>query len=381
MKNITSNKYFIPGFALVVFLIVALILIVFRGGVPDDAVATVDGESIPVDQFNQTLVSFSQQSAGPDGKAVPPDPPNFTKCIANKKANAEKGKTLSNSALKKQCEDEWDTARTQIMTGLVQQKWYELEAKERGINITPAEVQARFQPLKEQSFPKDADYKKFLKDTGQTQNDILKLVKASMIKEKIDTEISTVPTPSMGEVEDEYNKNKKQYSTPASRDVQLVFNAKKGQVDAAKAALDSGDDFSAVAKKYSEDSASKGTGGKFPGVTKGQFPGPLDKAVFNAQKGEVIGPIKTQYGYYLFKVNKVTEGKQQTLKQATPQIRQTLQSTKQQERTSNFQKEFNDKWRKKTICAKLYIVGDICKNGEKPKPGEATSDTGTAAGQ
>ena len=73
MKNITSNKFFIPGFALVVFLFVALVLIVFRGGIPDDAVATVQGDPIPVAEFNDTLVSFSKQTAGEGGNAVVPD--------------------------------------------------------------------------------------------------------------------------------------------------------------------------------------------------------------------------------------------------------------------------------------------------------------------
>lgn len=103
MKDITSNKYFIPGFALVVFLVVVLILTVFRGGVPDDAVASVDGNAIPVSEFNATLQMQSTQTGG-----VAPDPPEYTKCIANKKKTSPK---LSNSALKKQCEKDWKRPR------------------------------------------------------------------------------------------------------------------------------------------------------------------------------------------------------------------------------------------------------------------------------
>lgn len=375
MKQITSNKYFIPGFALVVFIIVALILVVFRGGVPSDAVAKVSGTSIPVTKFNKTLVSFSSQTAGASGKAVVPDPPNYTKCIANKQASSKK---LSTGALKKQCETEWNTAKTQIMTALVQQQWYEQEAEDRGIKISPAQVQARFLPLKQQSFPKEADYQKFLKSSGQTQADILTLVKASMIQEKVQAVAATAPTPTTGQVEAEYNKNKKNYATPASRDLSLVFNSSKAKADAAKAALDGGDDFAAVAKKYSQDSASKANGGKFPGVTKGQFPKPLDGEVFSATKGQIVGPIKTQYGYYVFQVTKITEGKQQSLKQASATIQQTLKSTAQQKAASSFQTEFTDKWRKKTKCAKLYKVPAVCGNTPKPKGG-STATTGAAA--
>jgi foldase protein PrsA len=367
VKNITSNKYFIPGFAVVVFLIVALILVVFRGGVPDDAVASVDGNAIPITEFNKTLKINAAQSGG-----VVPDPPDYTKCVAGKKKTSPK---LSASALKAQCEKDWNTSKDTIMTSLVQQKWFELEAEDRGLNVTDAQVKARFAQLKQQSFPKDADYQKFLKTYNQTEADLLKLVKASMIQEKVQTAVTTIPTPSTGQVEDEYNKNKKKYSTPATRDLNLVFNASKAKAEAAKAALDSGDSWAVVSKKYSQDSVSKGNGGKFPGVTKGQFPKPLDGEVFGAQKSTVVGPVKTQYGYYVFEVTKATEGKQQTLKEASPTIKSTLQQTAQQKAQTSFQKDFTDKWRKKTKCAEDFKVNTVCGNTPKPKEG-STPATG-----
>jgi foldase protein PrsA len=373
VKNITSNRFFIPGFALVVFIIVAGILVLTGGGVPSDAVATVKGDPIPQKQFNKTLAIFASQSAGQTGgEAIKPDPPNFTKCIAAKR-NTAANKKLSEKALKKQCNTEWITARDQIMSTLITQKWYELEAKERGINITPAQVQARFLPLKQQSFPKEADYQKFLKSTGQTQADILQLVKTSMIQEKVRSTVSTAPTPSTGQVKDEYEKNKSKYAQPATRDLSIVFNASKAKADAAKAAVDSGDSFATVAKQYSQDSASKANGGKFPGVTKGQFEPTLDKAIFGAKKGEIVGPIKTQYGYYVFVVNKATPAKQQSLAQASPTIKQSLQAAASQKATNAFQTNFQEKWRKKTKCADLYKVSE-CKNGPKPKP--VTAATG-----
>ena len=363
MKNITSSKFFIPGFALVVFLLVAIVLLVRNDNVPSDAVAKVAGDTIPKTQFNKTLVIFERQNQGTTGAVQIPDPPAFTKCIAAKRTKDKK--TLT-STLKNQCEKDWNDAKTQVMTSLIQQKWYQLEAKDRGIVITPAMVQQRFQALKQQSFPKAADYQKFLAQTGQTQDDINRLVLTSMYQEKINAQANKVPAVTQKQIEDEYNKNKKNYSQPASRDLNLVFNAKKAQADAAKAALNSGTAFPAVAKKYSQDTASKQNGGKFPGVTKGQFESTLDNAVFSAKKGAIVGPIKTQYGYYVFQVTKITPAKQQTLQQASAQIKQTLQSQKQQAATTQFQQDFQDKWRKKTVCAKLYLV-ELCRNGPKPK--------------
>jgi foldase protein PrsA len=367
VKNITSNKFFIPGFAVVVFLIVALILVVFRGGVPSDAVASVDGNAIPITEFNKTLKINAAQSGG-----VVPDPPNYTNCIAGKKKTSPK---LSASALKAQCVKDWTTAKDTIMTSLVQQEWFQLEAEERGLTVSDAQVKARFTQLKQQSFPKAADYQKFLKTYNQTEADLLKLVKASMVQEKVQTAVTTIPTPSTGQVEDEYNKNKSKYATPASRDLNLVFNSSKAKADAAKAALDSGDSWAAVSKQYSQDSVSKGNGGKFPGVTKGQFPKPLDGEVFGAKEGTIVGPIKTQYGYYVFEVTKATAGKQQSLKEASTTIKSTLQQTAQQKAQAAFQTDFTDKWRKKTKCAEDFKVNQVCGNTPKPKA-PATPATG-----
>lgn len=356
----------IGGLAVIAVLIILIFNFIGRG-VPSDAVATVSGEAIPVAEFNRTLAIQSKATGNPA-----PDPPNFTKCITEKRKKSQK---LAETTLKADCKKEWDQAMSSIMTSLVQQKWFELEAADRGIKITDAEVKSRFAQLKQQSFPKEADYQKFLKQYGQTENDILTLVRASMIQEKVQQQVSEIPTPSTGQVKNEYEKNKDKYATPATRDINLVFNSSKAKADAAKSELDAGASWKSVAKKYSQDSVSKQNGGKFPGVTKGQFPKELDEAVFSAKKGTIIGPVKTQYGYYVFEVTKTTEGKQQTLNEAKAQIQSTIQQEAQQKAQTDFQQNFTDKWRKKTRCADDFKVAAVCGNAPKPKEG-STAETG-----
>lgn len=376
MKNITSHKFFIPIFAIAVTLFVAVILVFFRGGVPDDAVAAVDGDPIQRSAFDKTLKVFASQSQpNAKGNPVVPDPPDYKNCIANKKKTAPK--KSKDADLKKQCADEFDTARDQIMTALIQARWYELEAKDRGIKVSDADVKARFTPLKQQTFPKEADYKAFLKSSGQSEADLYDLVRNQIYQEKIREKISKGGPPTAKDIEAYYKKNQAQFKQPASRDLLVVVNSKKAKADTALSELNDGKSFSAVAKKYSEDTASKGQGGKMPGVPKGQFDGALDKAVFNAKKGVLVGPIKTQFGYYIFKVTKITSATQQTLQKATSQIKQQLQSTNQQKAFDNFQKEFESKWLKKTECAEGFVI-EKCNNFSKKKKKGATGATGGA---
>ena len=106
-----------------------------------------------------------------------------------------------------------------------------------------------------------------------------------------------------------------------------------------------------MAKKYSIDQASKAQGGKLPAVAKGQQEKALDTAIFKAKKGELTGPVKTQFGYYVFEVTKITPASQQTLAQAKTTIKQTLASQNQQKALDKFVKSFRKRWKAKTDCA------------------------------
>ena len=130
-------------------------------------------------------------------------------------------------------------------------------------------------------------------------------------------------------------------------------------------AVEGGDPFKEVSQKYSVDPAAKQQGGKLT-VTKGQQDQTFDNAVFTAPKGKVQGPVKTQFGYLVFQVDKITPATQQTLAQAAPQIRQQLAASGQQKALQSFVKDFEKKWKDRTDCREGYVV-QACKNAPKPR--------------
>src|SRR5690349_19120122 len=91
------------------------------GGVPGNAVATVDGESIDKQDFSHWL-TIAAKSAGAEN-AVVPDPPNYTKCVAAKRKSTPapaKGQPKTTDAqLKEQCKTEYEQQRSQVMQLLV----------------------------------------------------------------------------------------------------------------------------------------------------------------------------------------------------------------------------------------------------------------------
>jgi foldase protein PrsA len=253
------------------------------------------------------------------------------------------------------------------MQFLISAQWLLQESKSRNITASDKEVQTTFQQQKKQSFPKEADYQKFLASSGQTEADLLYRVRLSVLTNKLQQAIIK----DKGKVTDAqisayYNKNKARFAQPETRDLLVVLNPKKAKAQAALKALNSGQPWAKVAKKFSTDDASKAQGGKLPNVTQGQQEKGFDTAIFSAAKGKVQGPVKTQFGFYVFKVTKVTPAKQQTLAQVKETIRNLLQSQNQQKALNDFVKGFQDSYKKKTNCAKGYIV-EQCKNAPKPK--------------
>ncbi|MBW3621945.1 MAG: peptidylprolyl isomerase [Armatimonadetes bacterium] len=61
-------------------------------------------------------------------------------------------------------------------------------------------------------------------------------------------------------------------------------------------------DFAALAKKYSSDTGSAERGGDLDWFGKGQMVPEFDKTVYSMKPGEIAGPVKTQFGYHIIKL-------------------------------------------------------------------------------
>jgi foldase protein PrsA len=341
--------------------------------VPSDSVAKVGDAKITKAQYNHWLAATVKQQAQSTGQkptdVVIPDPPNFTKCIAAKQRQpVQPGVPKPDpKALKAQCKQEYDSANQTTMQFLISSQWLLQEAAKRKIVASDSEVRTTFEQQKKQSFPKEADYQKFLTTSGQTEADLLFRIKQTVLINKLQQSIvKNKGTVTDAQIADYYNKNKARFAQPETRDLQVVLAKTKAAATAAKKAIQSGTPWAKVAKKYSQDTASKSQGGTLPGVTKGQQEKSFDAAIFSAAKGKLLGPIKTQFGFYVFRVNKINPAKQQGLAQVKATIKSLLQSQGQQKALNDFVKDYQKRYTAMTNCAKGYVVQQ-CKNAPKPK--------------
>jgi len=343
--------------------------------VPAGSVAKVGDTTITKKDFDKWLkTAASGQAQG--GPAVVPDPPDFARCVATKQKQPTQSRSQpTGAALKKQCKQEYDQLKGEVMQFLIQSEWVQQEAKARDVKVSDAEVSRSFADQKKQAFPNDKAYKKFLASSGMSEQDILYRVKLDQLQQKLTQKVTEDEGKvSSADVKDYYNKNKKRFAQPERRDLNVVLTKNKAKAEQAKKALDGGKSFKSVAKKYSIDEASKSQGGKLPDVARGQQEKALDKAVFAAKKRKITGPVKTQFGWYVFEVTKVKAASQQSLAQASETIRNLLKSQRQQKALNSFIKNFRNDYKDKTVCADDYRIAE-CKNGPKEK-----TDTGPASG-
>ncbi|MDX6609169.1 MAG: foldase protein PrsA [Solirubrobacterales bacterium] len=255
--------------------------------------------------------------------------------------------------------------------------WIQGQAEGMGISVTPKEIAEELKKLKKKAFKTEQQYKEFLKEARFTQADVNQRVKIQLLSEQIQKQVTEeTPVPSKTEIEDYYEAAKSsQYTTPESRDIRVIKNKDKAQVEEAKAALekdDSNKSWEKVAKKYSTDTT-KSTGGLQSAVTEGALGEPLDVAVFAAPQGEIKGPLK-EGGNTVFEVMKITPEKVQSLDEAKSQISAQLAEQAKQQNFAAFVQHYGTKWQSRTFCAAGYVIArcaNFKSDGRPPEANEA----------
>jgi foldase protein PrsA len=375
--SMTRTLRFTAALCAVLFALVALAAC---GGIPGNAVVQVGGTPVTKDAFNHWMsvaATANSPTQGTPTKPVVPQPPDFKACVAHLQATTPapaKGQTAPTAAqLKSQCEQQYKQLQQQVLGFLISSNWVLGEAGDLHVNVSDKDVRKQFAKIKGQQFPRAAEYEKFLATTGQTTSDLLLRVKLNMLSSKIQEKIAKQKhTVTKAEVEKYYNENKQRFGQPEKRSVEIILTKTEAAAKKAKQEIESGKSFSSVAKATSIDPTSKASGGLLSEVIKGQQEKALDEALFSASTNVLSGPLKTPFGFYIYRVKSTTPGTQQSLAQAEAAIKAQLTATQSQTSLSKFVKTFRAKWKAKTDCRSGFVIKD-CKQFKEPKPSKTTT--------
>ena len=278
---------------------------------------------------------------------------------------------------------------------LIQSSEYQQEADKLDAKVSDKDIDARLQQIKEQYYGNpagqkkatqaqmDTRYQQALKQQGFTDKEVRAGIKLQLLREKVFEKVTSDVKVSDSDVKAYYDKNKKQYETPAqpeSRDVRHILVKTKAKADVIYAQLQKNPGkFAALAKKYSTDTSSAANGGKLPPGTavKGRLVKEFEDVAFSIKAHQISKPVHSQFGWHI--IEALGPVKPGTPAKPTP-YSQVKEAIRQQLLSQDKQKEM-DKWlagMKKTYCKKIgYAAGYAPPPGQDPCK-QSSSTTGTA---
>jgi peptidyl-prolyl cis-trans isomerase D len=352
------------------------------GGVSDHAVATVNGEEIPVDRFRRTYSSYVE----------------FYRQIYKDRLTPEMTERLGITQL--------------VINELVQDALIVQQAQREGVRVTDEEVRARIQQVRAFQeggrFSRDR-YLSVLKQVridpadfeADQRRDLVRRKMEGLVREGVKVtpdelqqayafrrdrvraawaEVEAAPlmarvTVADGDLEPYLKSHQAQFTRPERRKVQyalvhtrtfaqpvsdavaekyytehpaefekprrlrashvLVLVPPVGGSEAEDKSrvkaedvirrAKGGEDFAKLARENSEDTATAAQGGDLGFVGPGEMVPQFEQAVFALKKGELTAaPVRTPFGYHAIKVMDVQEGGRQPFKEVAPKIKEKL---------------------------------------------------------
>jgi len=197
---------------------------------------------------------------------------------------------------------------------------------ESALKTLPAEYQSYAMGPGKKQFGEDYLRMKMLAQMGYKaglQNDPavqqqLALMKDNLVANAQLGQIDKSVTLNDADLQKIYDANKKDYEQVKARHILIAFKGSpaapqgkpelteeqaKTKAEAIKKQLDGGAKFEDLAKKESDDTGSGANGGELGAFGHGQMVPEFEKAAFDAKIGDVIGPVRTQFGYHIIKVD------------------------------------------------------------------------------
>ncbi len=244
----------------------------------------------------------------------------------------------------KELDDKIEEARKYFLNQMVEDKLILQEAKRRGVIVDDSEIEEKFNDIKSR-FPTESDFETEIERAGITTDILRTRYKEQVMMTKLvshEVKDKVVVTPA--EINAYYDKHSEELKAPESVHIKAIMirfdeattePLAKQKADDIYRLIKEGRDFSDLAKQYSQGPKAD-LGGDMGFIEKGQMREEFDKVIFNLKTGEVSEPVKTDTGYYIFKIEEKKEG----YKRSLAEVRDQIENSIFQEKAQNKYKEW-----------------------------------------
>lgn len=315
--------------------------------------AKINGEVVSTDEYLSIIERAKKQYSGQMGMDF----------------NSEQGRSML------------ETLKQNIMNSLVDMTLMKQKAKEMGLSVTPDQYAARYKEFlrsryqgNEQSLEEDLKKNRITKPEFEKQFKDQILLQALYQKVIADIKVSDK------DIADFYAKNQDKFETPEQISAKhILIKAEEGKADEVKKAkakaegllaqIKGGANFDELAKKFSEDEGSKGSGGDLGNFSKGRMVPQFEEAAWKLKPGEVTPTlVQSRFGFHIIKRGPTIPAEKKKLEEVKPMIKSQL--------SQNKERETFEAWLKK---AKDSSKIDVNQEMLKVPPAPATAASGASA--
>ncbi|HKQ48649.1 MAG TPA: peptidyl-prolyl cis-trans isomerase [Phycisphaerae bacterium] len=252
-------------------------------------------------------------------------------------------------------------------------------------------------------------YEKYLARHGKTRDDVRERLKRTVVIDSYlrDRLLQLIPAPRKAELEDYYRRHLTDYSQPERREMFLIDIPIRAFLDPARAvtpeaeavaepaarraaeqaveALKGGEDFQAVAKRYSQGlHTDEGGAWGFITAPADRLSAPLEgrwaapsKRLFELQAGETSEIIAAARSFFIVKCGRVEGGTRESFQEAQPKIVGEIRQQKFLERRAAFLQEELDR---STIGSLDTFVAQVLRAAPSPDAQQSRFETPQALG-
>jgi parvulin-like peptidyl-prolyl isomerase len=265
----------------------------------------------------------------------------------------------------------------QAMPQIVALEVAQAYAEEQGITVSEKEVDQEIEKIKDQvmvqapeGLSREKAFEQALKQNNLTEEQLRQDIRQNLPLQEVQERVTSGTRPSEEEVREFYEQNKEaQFTDPTQRCARhILFNKDQEQkAEEVKARLLDGADFGQLAKENSQDPASAQNGGDLgcqpkvdPSTGQPPYVQEFNDAIWEAEQGEIVGPVETEFGLHLIEVTDIKEESVTPLSEVEGEISDQL-ATEQQ--SAAFQE-----WVQKEIEERNVRYLDAYKPPASPEP-------------
>lgn len=257
--------------------------------------------------------------------------------------------------------------RKELLDQMIDQKLLLQEAKKKDVKVSKREVDDGIETVKDRFKRKngkmltaveaDAEFNSELKKQNLTLSKFRDKIREDIMVNKLieDGVVRKVVPPREDEIKSYYEKNRDKIDEPEKVSVRHILirvekNAstkEKSQalnkIKEVQQKLKKGEDFTKLAREYSEDPGSQKNGGDLGFIVRGMMVKNFEDTAFKTPVGEISDYFETEFGYHILKVDAKQAKQKRSFEDVKLNLEKYLLAEKRQEEYEKYIKNLRDK--------------------------------------